>query len=115
MTDGTEEDTTTLTITIDGANDAPEVDQGIDNTDATEDMGFTYSVPNNAFSDIDMGDRLTFKAQVEQGGSFVDLASTASASPVWLTFDGSLNTEQFGGTPSNADVGDDADCARDSH
>ena len=105
VTDGMADDTTTLTITIEGANDAPEVDQGIANTDATEDMGFTYSVPNNAFSDIDMGDRLTFKAQVEQGGSFVDLASTASASPVWLTFDGSLNTEQFGGTPSNADVG----------
>ena len=105
VTDGTEEDTTTLTITIDGANDAPEVDQGIDNTGATEDMGFTYSVPNNAFSDIDMGDTPTFTAQVEQGGSFVDLAPMPSASPVWLTFDGSLTTEQFGGTPRNADVG----------
>ena len=105
VTDGMEEDTTTLTITIDGANDAPEVDQGIDNTDATEDMGFTYSVPNNAFSDIDTGDTLTFTAQVEQGGSFVDLAPMPSASPVWLTFDGSLSMEQFGGTPRNADVG----------
>ena len=105
VTDGMADDTTTLTITIEGANDAPEVDQGIDNTDATEDMGFTYSVPNNAFSDIDMGDTPTLTAQVEQGGSFVDLAPMPSASPVWLTFDGSLNTEQFGGTPRNDDVG----------
>ena len=60
-------------------------------------------MPDDAFSDIDTGDRLTFKAQVEQGGSFVDLAPMPSASPVWLTFDST--TEQFGGTPSNEDVG----------
>ena len=84
-------------------NDAPEVDQGIADTSATEDSPFSYPVPDDAFRDIDTGDSLTFKAQVEQGGSFVDLAPMPSASPVWLTFDST--TEQFGGTPRNEDVG----------
>ena len=115
VTDGTEEDTTTLTITIDGANDAPEVDQGIADTSAIEDSPFSYPVPDDAFSDIDMGDTLTFKAQVEQGGSFVDLAPMPSASPVWLTFDGSTQYGTVWRHPAQRGCGHDIDRARHRH
>ena len=46
-------DTLTATVTVSNSNDAPSLDQGIDNQNATEDLLFSMTVPNDAFADPD--------------------------------------------------------------
>ncbi|WP_152625203.1 putative Ig domain-containing protein, partial [Cellvibrio sp. OA-2007] len=48
---------------------------------------------SNTFSDVDVGDTLTYSAQLAGGGAL----------PAWLSFDAVTRT--FSGTPANADVG----------
>ncbi|MCW8092848.1 putative Ig domain-containing protein [Alteromonas sp. ASW11-130] len=73
-------------IRVAPVNDAPLIDQGIADQNAVENVAFTFTVPSDAFTDIE-GDALSF--------------SVASALPPWLTFNGAT----FSGTPSNSDVG----------
>ncbi|MFC5531640.1 beta strand repeat-containing protein [Cohnella yongneupensis] len=77
----------TFTITIANTNDAPTVAVELDDTNATEDVPFSFVIPAGTFADVDEGDHLTL---------------TASGLPSWLTFNGS----EFSGTPANADVGE---------
>ena len=92
VSDGTAEsdDAYTMTINVTAANDAPTVASGIADQAATEDEAFTFTVPEDAFADTDIGDTLTYSATL----------SDASALPSWLTFD--TTTRTFTGTPTTA-------------
>ncbi|WP_116453721.1 beta strand repeat-containing protein, partial [Pokkaliibacter plantistimulans] len=81
-----------FSLTVANVNNAPEAG-AISDQRATEDAGFTFTVPANTFTDVDAGDRLTLSATLADG----------SALPAWLSFDASTGT--FSGTPDNGDVG----------
>jgi VCBS repeat-containing protein len=83
----------TVTMTINGLNDAPVVVNPLQDQAAMQDAAFAWSVPADTFTDIDMGDTLTYAATLADG----------TALPSWLTFDAA--TQTFSGTPGNADVG----------
>ncbi|WP_155724406.1 VCBS domain-containing protein, partial [Vibrio natriegens] len=78
----------TISVTIEGTNDAPIVAHSVVNQQINEDSAFSFTVPSDTFGDIDHGDTLTL--------------STGSL-PTWLHFDASTGT--FSGTPTNSDVG----------
>ncbi|MBR1293788.1 MULTISPECIES: DUF4082 domain-containing protein [Bradyrhizobium] len=84
---------TTLTVTIHGANDAPVLAIQTGNQTATVGSAFSLTLPAGTFTDVDSGDSLTYGATAANG----------SALPAWLTFNASTRT--FSGTPSSADVG----------
>ncbi|WP_439487428.1 putative Ig domain-containing protein, partial [Algoriphagus sp.] len=85
--------TDTFNITVANVNDAPTVTNTIPNQNATEDLAFSFQFASNTFSDIDVGDVLTYSAE-QTGGDPL---------PAWLDFDPLTRT--FSGTPSNLDVG----------
>jgi VCBS repeat-containing protein len=85
--------TATATITINGVNDKPVLGNAIANQAATENVGFSFTIPVNTFSDIDNGDNLTYTVTKADG----------SALPTWLTFN--PTTREFSGNPGNSDVG----------
>lgn len=84
---------TTLTITVHGANDAPVLAIQTANQSATVGSAFSLTLPAGTFTDVDSGDSLTYSATAADG----------SALPAWLTFNASTRT--FSGTPTSADVG----------
>nr|WP_255502210.1 MBG domain-containing protein [Algoriphagus sp. AK58] len=88
---GTETDT--FDITVLNTNDAPTVANPIPDQFATENSAFNFQFGLNVFNDIDVGDELSYTAQLAGGGSL----------PTWLSFDGTTRT--FSGTPGNSDVG----------
>ena len=77
----------TVTIRVDAVNDDPVVDQGIANQTAIPGVTFSFTVPGDAFDDVD-GDSLTLGA---------------SGLPDWLGF--TPGTGQFSGTPIASDTG----------
>ncbi|WP_371316540.1 putative Ig domain-containing protein [Dolichospermum heterosporum] len=74
-------------------NHPPTVTNLIANQMATEDTAFSFTIPENTFTDIDAGDVLTYSATLENGNTL----------PNWLTFN--PTTQTFSGTPSNDNVG----------
>lgn len=72
---------------------APTVANPIANQNAVEDAAFNFQFAANTFSDADLGDTLTYNAQLAGGGAL----------PAWLSFDPVTRT--FSGTPTNSDVG----------
>lgn len=84
---------TTFNLTVRNTNDTPEVGATVADYQATEDEPFAFTVPQDAFHDIDVGDVLTLSATQADG----------SALPPWLHFDAATRT--FSGTPGNAAVG----------
>lgn len=82
-----------FSLTVANTNDAPEVAVALGDQQATEDAPFTFTVPQDAFRDVDVGDTLTLSATQADG----------SALPTWLQFDAATRT--FSGTPANGDVG----------
>ncbi|MGB5325946.1 MAG: VCBS domain-containing protein, partial [Pseudomonadales bacterium] len=89
-TDGS---TQLVTVTIDGAEDAPTLDNAMADQTATEDSPFTFTFNANTFADVDTSDTLAYTATLSGGGAL----------PGWLSFDPLTRT--FSGTPLNADVG----------
>ncbi|WP_454618196.1 DUF4082 domain-containing protein [Bradyrhizobium cenepequi] len=85
--------TTTLTITIHGADDAPVLTTQTANQNATVGSAFSLVLPSNTFTDVDAGDTLTYSATSADG----------TALPAWLSFNASTRT--FSGTPTAANVG----------
>ena len=81
------------TVTITRINDDPTLDNAILDQGATEDILFNFTFAANTFGDVDVGDTLTYTAQLSGGGSL----------PGWLGFTGATRT--FTGTPLNGDVG----------
>ncbi|MDP2324478.1 MAG: putative Ig domain-containing protein, partial [Gammaproteobacteria bacterium] len=82
-----------LSITVVNTNDAPVVAQELAGQAATEDQAFTFTIPAESFSDVDVGDTLSYSATLDNGDPL----------PVWLSFDEATRT--FSGTPGNAQVG----------
>ena len=85
--------TTTLTVTIDGANDAPTLAAQTPNQNASVGSAFNFVLPAATFTDVDAGDALSYTATAADG----------SPLPSWLAF--SPTTRTFSGTPTVADVG----------
>ncbi len=85
--------TDTFSIVVANTNDAPTVANAIPNQNATENVAFGFQFAINTFADVDVGDALTYSAQLAGGGPL----------PAWLSFD--AVTRAFSGTPSNADTG----------
>jgi Ca2+-binding RTX toxin-like protein len=75
------------------ANAAPALAQPLPDGTATEDGGFIYEIPADAFFDPDPDDLLWYTASLAGGGAL----------PAWLDFD--PITRAFFGLPTNADVG----------
>lgn len=80
-------------IEVADINDAPVVGSLLTAQTATEDAPFTFTVPQDAFRDVDGGDVLTLAATRADG----------SALPSWLAFDAATRT--FSGIPTNDHVG----------
>ncbi|MGM4906713.1 DUF4082 domain-containing protein [Tardiphaga sp. 866_E4_N2_1] len=85
--------TTTLTVSIRGANDAPVLTAQTANQNATVGSAYSLVLPAGTFTDVDAGDTLTYSATAADG----------SALPAWLTFNAATRT--FSGTPAAANVG----------
>ncbi|MBI3896877.1 MAG: putative Ig domain-containing protein [Gammaproteobacteria bacterium] len=80
-------------LTVNNVNDAPTLTNPVADQIGQEGTSFTYTVPVNSFSDVDIGDTLTFSASRSDG----------SALPSWLAFNSATRT--FSGTPGSADAG----------
>ncbi len=85
--------TRSFQVTVHNTNDAPEVGTILADQQATEDQPFAFTVPVDAFRDVDAGDVLTLSATQANG----------SVLPAWLGFDPVSRT--FSGTPTNDHVG----------
>jgi len=83
----------TFALEVVNTNDAPEVAIALADQQALEDAPFAFTIPQEAFRDVDVGDTLTLSATQADG----------SALPTWLRFDAATRT--FSGTPVNGDVG----------
>jgi Ca2+-binding RTX toxin-like protein len=83
-----------LSFTVSNVNDTPEVNEQVGDQSIDEDAEFSYSLPDDLFSDIDVGDQLTLSVTLSDG----------SPLPSWLTFD--VTTSTLSGTPDNGDVGE---------
>lgn len=85
--DGNSVVSTSFELRIISVNDAPKVTNPVADLEATEDIGFSYNLPLDQFTDVDNAD--------------LNLAVTGL--PAWLTFDGFTRT--LFGNPTNEDVG----------
>ena len=83
----------TFGLTVINTNDAPVVATVIAAQSTLEDSVFSFTIPTNAFGDVDVGDTLTYSATLADG----------SALPTWLTFNAATRT--YSGTPLNQNVG----------
>nr|WP_245283135.1 DUF4082 domain-containing protein [Bradyrhizobium sp. WSM2793] len=83
----------TLTVTIHGANDAPVLAIQTGNQAVTVGSAFSLTLPAGTFTDVDAGDSLTYTATAADG----------SPLPAWLTFNAS--SRSFSGMPTSVDVG----------
>ena len=93
--DGALTDTTDFTITVTAVNDAPAFDADAADQTATEDIAFSYQIPEATDSE---GGALTYTATA------LDAGSNAVNLPGWLTF--TAGTRTFSGTPLEADTPD---------
>ena len=79
---------TTLTVTIHGANDAPVLAVQTGDQSTTVGSAFSLTLPAGTFTDVDSGETLTYAATAIDG----------TALPAWLAFTSA--TRSFSGTPS---------------
>jgi Ca2+-binding RTX toxin-like protein len=91
--DGSFQVSARFVLTVDGTPDAPVVLNPIADQASAEDALWTFTVPANAFLDID-GDALSYSAALGNGDPL----------PAWLSFDGLTRT--FSGTPPQDFNGD---------
>ena len=84
---------TTLTVTIHGADDAPTLAAQTGSQNATVGSAFSLVLPAGTFTDVDAGDSLAYTATAADGSSL----------PAWLSFNAATRT--FSGTPTTGDVG----------
>ncbi len=93
-TDGS---TQVVTVTVNGSEDLPTLDNAIDDQTATEDTAFSFTFAAVTFGDLDASDSLSFTATLSDG---------VTPLPAWLSFvDNGDGTGTFSGTPTNGDVG----------
>jgi VCBS repeat-containing protein len=92
ITDGhSHSSTATVSLVINGMNDAPTLAHAIADQSGTTGTAFTLQFAANTFNDVDSGDTLTYSAKLADG----------SALPSWLQFNATTRT--FSGTPGAAD------------
>gem|GEM_PF-1526433 len=84
-------DTATVTVAVDSVNDAPTLSSVIADQSTDEDVVYSFDASTH-FADADIGDTLTYTAELSGGGAL----------PAWLSID--ANTGVLSGTPSNGDV-----------
>ncbi len=75
-------------------NHSPTIGFEITNQVTVEDSYFTYTIPNDAFNDMDVGDVLNYDVKLVSGATL----------PSWLSFN--AETLTLSGTPLNQDVAD---------
>ena len=80
---------TTLTVTIHGANDAPVLAVQTGDQNTTVGSAFSLTLPAGTFTDVDSGETLTYAATAIDG----------TALPAWLAFTSATRT--FSGTPTS--------------
>ncbi|MEH2176862.1 putative Ig domain-containing protein [Nostoc sp.] len=80
-------------ITINNVNDPPVLVKEIADQQVTEDTLFNFTIPDDTFTDPDVGDILTYTATLENDNLL----------PTWLNFNPTTLT--FSGNPKNKDVG----------
>jgi fibronectin-binding autotransporter adhesin len=80
-------------LVLTALNAAPIVANPLVDRSAAEDSAFAFTVPSDTFTDLDVGDTLSYTATLADG----------SPLPSWLSFDAATRT--FSGTPTNGDVG----------
>ncbi len=80
-------------LTVNNVNDAPVLVKEIADQEVTENSVFNFTIPNDTFTDADVGDILTYTATLENDELL----------PAWLNFNPTTNS--FSGTPTNKDVG----------
>lgn len=83
----------TFGLTVNNVNDAPVVNQPIDDAVAYVKNDFSFTLPAETFVDVDAGDSLHITARLDNG----------EALPDWLEFD--AETRTFSGRPGIADYG----------
>ena len=93
VSDGILSTPNTLSVTVNGANDAPVVANPIADAAVAVGSALTHVVPANAFADADISDTLTFDATLPGENPL----------PAWLSFNASTRT--FSGTPGVGDRG----------
>ena len=81
-----------FSITVINTNDAPTLEIKIPDMKTSTSELYTYSITENTFMDVDLGDILTYSANLEGGNSL----------PEWLYFNN--ETSSFYGTPTIAEV-----------
>jgi Ca2+-binding RTX toxin-like protein len=74
-------------------NDAPTLQQLLEDQSAGQNQPFTFTIPGNTFADIDAGDTLALSAALANGNSL----------PSWLSFNPATRT--FSGTPPLVNIG----------
>jgi VCBS repeat-containing protein len=79
-------------LVINNINDAPTIGTAIVDQSTAENAPFSFTIPLEAFADVDANDTLTLSASLANG----------LALPSWLTFNTSTGT--FSGTPTSSDV-----------
>jgi len=99
VTDGTANVATTQTLSLTAASDAPTVANALADQAATEDAPFVFTLPANAFADVDGSSALTYSAALVDGSGNLINGGTL---PDWLSFNAATAT--FSGTPANGDV-----------
>ena len=80
-------------VVVNNTNDAPTVTAPIADQTTNEDAVFSFTIPADSFSDMDVGDSLAYTATLADG----------TALPTWLSFNATTRT--FSGTPANGEVG----------
>ena len=80
-------------LDVANTNDAPMLAHAIADQTATEDAAFSYTIPVDAFGDVDVGDLLSYGVTLANG----------SPLPSWLSYNATTRT--LSGTPTNGDVG----------
>ncbi|MEH1843182.1 MAG: putative Ig domain-containing protein [Nostoc sp.] len=80
-------------LTVNNVNDPPVLSKAIADQEATVGSLFTFTVPDDTFTDPDVGDTLTYTATLEDDTPL----------PSGLKFDSATRT--FSGTPDNLEVG----------
>ncbi|WP_110960067.1 DUF4347 domain-containing protein [Acidovorax sp. ST3] len=80
-------------VTVTGNNTPPVVAHAVPDQNTTEGAVFNFQFAADTFADADVGDLLTYTAQLAGGGVV----------PAWLNFNGVTRT--FSGTPAALDIG----------
>jgi VCBS repeat-containing protein len=99
VTDGTANVPTTQTFSLNAAGDAPTVANALADQAATQNAPFVFTLPANAFADVDGSPALTYSAALVDGDGNLISGGTL---PDWLSFNAASAT--FSGTPANGDV-----------